>query len=78
MCARVVLLHIGIAYQVVKYYYLRKKTPAEIIAKLNKHCPESAPSIRMIYKWQAYFRCGRTSTDDVEEGIRNSCVKNCV
>lgn len=51
---------------VIKYYFLRKKTPGEIKATLDKYFPGSAPSIRMIYKWYADFRCGQKSTDDAK------------
>lgn len=48
----------------IKYYFLRGKTPAETKAKLDKHFPETAPSIRMVYEWFEEFRSGRASTSD--------------
>ena len=56
---------------VVKYKTLRKKTPAEIKPKLDKHFPGSPPSIRMIYKWYVDFRCGRKSTDGAKRSGRS-------
>lgn len=50
----------------IKYYFLRNKTITEVKAKLDKHFPDSSPSIGMIHKWFTEFRCGRASTEDAE------------
>ena len=55
---------------VIKYYFLCKKTPAKVKAKLNKHFSISASLIRMIYKWCADFRYGRYSMDDAKRSGR--------
>lgn len=50
----------------IKHYFLRKKTITETKQRLIKYYGDSAPSIKMIYKWFTDFRCGRTSTSDAE------------
>jgi histone-lysine N-methyltransferase SETMAR len=54
-----------------KNYFLKGKSPQETKEKLDKHYGESAPSIRMVYKWFQHFQSGQMSINDAE---RSGCL----
>jgi hypothetical protein len=56
----------GEFHVLIKNYFMKGKSPQESKEKLDKHYGESAPSIRMVYKWFQNFWRGRMSTNDAE------------
>ena len=54
----------------IKHYFLRQKTITETKVRLDKYYGDSAPSISMVKKWFAEFRCGHISTSDGERSGR--------
>ena len=49
---------------VIKYFYLKKWTAAQIKAELDDVHGNSAPALKTIYFWMNDFKRGRTSTKD--------------
>ncbi|XP_049521685.1 histone-lysine N-methyltransferase SETMAR-like [Dermacentor silvarum] len=49
---------------VIKHFYLKHWTAAQIKAKLSEVHGDSAPSLKTIYYWINEFKRGRTSTQD--------------
>ena len=56
--------------ELIKHYFLRKKTITETKPKLDKYYGDFAPSISMVNKWFTEFRSGRTNTIDAERSGR--------
>lgn len=55
----------------IKHYVLCKEpSPKPRTDRLYKYYGDSAPSTSIVKKWFTEFRCGRTSTSDVERSGR--------
>jgi len=51
-------------YAVIKHFYLKKWTAAQIKAELNEVHGNSVPALKTIYFWINKFKRGRTCTED--------------
>jgi len=49
---------------VIKYFYLKKWTAAQIKAELDEVYGDSAPALKTVYFWINEFKRSRTSTKD--------------
>ena len=64
MTATVVKMEKNEFRAVIKHYYLKKWTAAQIKAELGEVHGDSAPSLKTIYFWINEFKRGRTRTED--------------
>ena len=51
-------------HAVIKHFYLKKWTAAQIKAELNEVHGNSAPTLKTIYFWINEFKRGRTCTEN--------------
>jgi transposase len=55
---------------VIRHYYLRGKTNAQIVTKLDQGYHQDASRLRTIEKWAARFRPGQETVEDDERPER--------
>jgi hypothetical protein len=55
---------------VIRYYFLRGKTNAQIVIKLEPGYHQDALHLRAVEKWAAIFRAGRETVEDDERPER--------
>jgi len=57
---------------VIKFFYLKRLTPKEIITEITQVLGDNAVSYSTVKKWLAEFKGGRQSTDDEPRSGRPS------
>jgi hypothetical protein len=56
---------------VIRYYFLHRKTNAQIVTKLEQGYHSDALPLRTVEKWAARFRAGRETVEDDESPGRS-------